>query len=280
MRKHYTVGASLLLCCALAGGAIWITSNSAAQSKVEGETRSEQQATLVEPKSSVPLEEINGKSRAANSGGETEVRALADEIFVTYHFNDAPAVIGDAIKDRLVRAELSYRNGRGQKGISDASIVRAVNYLAYKVGAPAYAQTNVFELRRMKTAMLPYTADLQARSRATDAAILNSGKTVANEAATPRMSPLEATFFAVLLVHQKQFNTEYQLTNQEFVALHGGNRKPQADKLFRGEMQSRRNDRSRSDELERLVQRNIASMPLSTMVNLPDEMMYVLGINQ
>jgi hypothetical protein len=280
MRKRNTAVISLLLLCALAGGAIWITSNSAAHSNADANRSGGAQFLSAEGEPLNPLTNINRKSRAANNGGETEIRELADEIFTTYHFNEGPSGLGDSIKERLVRAELSYRNGKGQEAISDASIVRTVNYLAYKTGAPAYAQTNVFELRRLKTGMLPYTADLQARSRATEAAALASGRNITNDAKTPTMSPLEATFFTILIVKQKQFNSEYQLTNQEFVALHGGKRKAKSDKLFRAEMQSRKSDLSRSQELERSVKKHAAAMSLSEMVNLPQELMYVLGIEK
>jgi hypothetical protein len=94
------------------------------------------------------------------------------------------------------------------------------------------------------------------------------------------MSPLEATVFMVSLVQQKQFNSEYQLTNEEFVALHGGKRQANSDQLFRGEMQSRRSDLSRSNELEKMVEKHAAEMSLVQIVNLPQELMYVLGIQQ
>jgi uncharacterized membrane protein len=280
MRKRNTAVICLFLLCALAGGGIWITSNSTAQSKTGEDQRGGVEISPVEARTSNPLGNINDKSRAANSGGETEIRALADEIFTTYGFNEAPAGFSDAIKERLVRSEVSYRSGKGQQGISDASIVRAVNYLAYKVGAPAYARTNVFELRRLKTGLLPYTADLQARSRVVDGATLRDGKGSTKDPKTPTMSPLEATLFMTVLVQQKQFNPEYQLTNEEFVALHGGKRSARSDKLFRGEMQSRQGDIRRSRELETLVEKNAAAMPLSEIVNLPQELMYVLGIEK
>jgi hypothetical protein len=284
MRKRNTSVISLLLLFALAGGAIWITSNSAAQSNDAASKHGGAQFSSAEGETSNPLSNINGRGRAANNGGgETEIRALADEIFTTYQFDEAPAGVSDNIKERLVRAEISYRGGKGQQGISDASIVRAVNYLAHKVGAPAYARTNVFELRRMKSGLLPYTADLQARSRAaqvTDGILIGDRKTRANDATTPTMSPLEATFFMTLLVQQKQFNSEYQLTNQEFVALHGGKRQPKSNKMFRGEMHTRRGDSSRSNELEKTVEKHAAAMTLSEIVNLPQELMYVLGIEK
>lgn len=283
MRKRNTLIISLLLLCVVTGGAIWITSNSAAQSKFEA-NKGEAQSSFDEEKSSNPLSNINGRARTANNGGgETEIRALADEIFTTYQFDEAPAVVGDSIKERLVRAELSYRGGMGQQGISDASIVRAVNYLAYKLGAPAYAQTDVFELRRMKAAILPYTGDLQARSRAAEVAhVISRGnqKTNTNDAHTPTMSPLEAIFFMTALVQQKQSNPEYQLTNEEFVALRGNKRQAQSEKMFRSEMNSRMVDSSRSKELVQQVEKRAATMTLSEIVDLPEELMYVLGIGK
>lgn len=281
MRKRNTLIISLLLLCVVAGGAIWITSNSAAQSKLEV-SKGEAQSSSGEGKSSNPLSKINSKARTANNGGgETEIRALADEIFTTYQFDEAPAGIGDSIKDRLVRAELSYRGGQGQQGISDASIVRAINYLAYKLGAPAFARTDVFELRRMKSAILPYTGDLQARSRAaevTDSISIGGQKTNANDATTPTMSPLEAVFFMTALVQQKQFNPEYQLTHEEFVLLHGNKRQANSEKMFRDGMNTRKGDSSRRQQLVQEVEKHAATMSLSEIINLPEELMYVLGI--
>ena len=284
MRKRNTLMISLLLLCAVAGGAIRITSKSAAQSSLET-SKGEAQSALAKGQTSSPLSNINSRARAANKGGgETEIRAMADEIFTTYQFDEAPAGVSNGIKERLVRAEISYRGGQGQQGISDASIVRAVNYLAYKLGAPAYARTDVFELRRMKVAILPYTNDLQARSRAsevTDRVSVGYQKTdTANDASTPTMSPLEAIFFMTVLVQQKQFNPEYQLTNEEFVALHGNKRQAKSDKMFRGEMNARRGDLSRSNQLAQEVEKHAAAMTLSEIVNLPDELMYVLGIEK
>ena len=219
MNKRNMAVISMFLFCALAGGAIWVNSNSAA--RTQAEERSGEQSFSVQATPSNPLGQLNEKSQAAKKGGETEIRALADEIFTMHQLDEAPAGLGDSMKESLVRAEINYHTGKGQDGISDASIVRAVNYLALKVGAPPFARTNVFELRRLKTAMLPYTPDLQSRSHATDAGMGIDKKTI-NNPKTPTMSPLEATVFMLSLIQQKRFNVEYQLTQEEFVAVHGG----------------------------------------------------------
>lgn len=275
MKRRNMAMLSMFLLCALAGGAIWINSNSAA--RTQAEERPGEQSFPAQAKTSSPWDHLNQKSRAAKKGGETEIRALADEIFTMYQLNKAPAGLGESIKERLVRAEINYRTGKEQDGISDASIVRAVNYLALKVGAPPFARTNVFELRRLKAAMLPYTPALQSRSHVTGAEIVTAGRTI-DEHKAPTMSPLEATVFMMSLIQQKRFNTEYQLTQEEFVALHGAKRQANSERLFQGEMQTRRSDLSRSRELEQSIRKRTSTMTLFDLNNLPRELMYVLGI--
>jgi uncharacterized membrane protein len=275
MKKRNLAMISVFLFSALAGGAIWVNSNSVA--RTQAEEGNAEQSFPVQAKPTIPLVHLNEKSRAAKKGGETDIRALADEIFTMHQLDEAPAGLGDSMKESLVRAEINYRTGKGQDGVSDASIVRAVNYLALKVGAPAFARTNVFELRRLKAAMLPYTPDLQSRSHVTDGGMVMDRKTI-NNPKTPTMSPLEATVFMLSLIQQKRFNAEYQLTQEEFVALHGGKRQATSEKLFRGEMQFRQGDLSRGTELEQSVRKRTSTMTALELVNLPHELMYVLGI--
>jgi hypothetical protein len=45
-------------------------------------------------------------------------------------------------------------------------------------------------------------------------------------------------------------------------------------------MQSRQGNLSRSKELEQSVEKHVAAMSLSEIVNLPQELMYVLGIKK
>jgi len=266
---------SMFLFSAFLGGAIWINSDSAA--RTQAEEPQGKQSFPEQAKTTIPLSNLNEKSRAAKKGSETEVRALADEIFTMHQLDEAPAGLSDLMKESLVQAEINYRNGKGQDGISDASVVRAVNYLAFKVGAPPFARTNVFELRRLKAAMLPYTPDLQSRSHVNGAGIMVDKKSI-NNPHTPTMSPLEATVFMLSLIQQKRFNAEYQLTQEEFVALHGGKRQAASERLFQGEMQFRRGDLSRGTELEQSVRKHTSTMTAFELANLPGDLMYVLGI--
>lgn len=264
MKRRNVAGFSLVLCCALAGGATWIASINT----VHGLSREEAAAAA---RASKPLAGLNDKARAAKGGDEAAVRALADEIFSQFNTEHAPAGLADAMKERVVRAELNYRAGRG-KGISDANAIRMVNRLAHEVGAPAFAHTDVFELRRLKAGLLPYTSDLQSRAAGSGA-----GRRNPNE---PSMSPLEATYFAVLLVQQKRFNPEFQLTHDEWVELHGGKRKSKADAKFHDKMRERQDDAARTEEMQKAFEDGLSKKSVAELLELPAALLDTLGVER
>ena len=265
-RTRVIAALSLLLCCALLGGATWFASMQTAH----GTSQEEASAAA---RASKPLAQLNEKARAAKSGDEAAIRSLADEIFSQFSADQAPAGLADAIKDRLVRAEVNYRAGRG-KGISDANAVQMVNRLAHEVGAPAFARTDVFEFRRLKMGLLPYTSNLQSRSAD------GVGRKNPNEAT---MSPLEAAYFAVLLVQQKQGNPEYQLTHDEWVGLHSngnGKGRGQSNAKFRDKIRERQDSTVRSDELRRAFETGLTAKSPMQILELPAELLDTLGVDR
>lgn len=181
----------------------------------------------------------------------------------------------DAIKDRLVRAEINYRQGRGQ-GIAEAKVVQMVNLLAHKLGAPAYTRTNAFEVRRLQLGILPYLPDLLARPRAGDASRVRTRGTSINAT----LSPLEATYVAASLIQQKRYNEDYQLTHAEWVALHGGKRKDKANEKFRQQMKDRRKDSRRADEIERALANGFTAMSPAEILSLPEKLLDTLGVER
>lgn len=264
MKRRNVVAFSLLLCCALLGGATWVAS----KNTVHGLSKAEAAAAT---RASGPLAALNDKARAAKSGDEAAVRGLADEIFSQFSVGNAPAGLTDSVKDRLVRAEVNYRAGRG-KGISDAQVVGMVNRLAHEVGAPAFARTDVFELRRLKTGLLPYTSDLQSHAL---------GNAVGRkDPKEPSMSPLEAAYFAGLLVQQKRFNAGYQLTHDEWVALHGGKRNGKANAKFQDKIKERQNDDTRTAELQKAFGDGLAKKSVSELLELPATLLDTLGVER
>jgi hypothetical protein len=93
------------------------------------------------------------------------------------------------------------------------------------------------------------------------------------------MSPLEAFFFAVSLLQQKRYNVEFQLTNDEWTALHGGAR-ARGSNGFRGEMEARRGDSSRGDQIEQAIETGFAAMSAAEMLGLPEQLLDTLGVER
>lgn len=256
MRRRKQAAVPLLLCCAVVAGALWATSNSTASIA----------PASAEIDDGCGLTSVNARAQAAKGGDETAIRALADEMFRLFQFDQAPAGMDDAIKERLVRAEINFRNGTHKADPSEFRVVHVVNRLADRLSAPAYARTNVFEVRRLRTDLLPYMSDLQTGD-------------LAAELGAP-MSPLEAFFFAVSLLQQKRYNVEFQLTNEEWTALHGSRRAAGGNGQFRGEMEARRADTSRGDEIEQAIEKGFAEMSAAEMLSLPEQLLDTLGVER
>ena len=264
MKDRNKLWLALLLCCAVGSGAIWSTSLPTAQNHSGNDARGAALAAN-------PLAGLKEKARAAKGNDEAAVRALADDIFSLFNFDQAPAGMDDAIKERLVRAELRHRHGQG-KGTPEFKVVHMVNQLADKLGAPPYARTNRLEVKRLRMGLRPYISDLGAQSQADE--------TKNNEKHSSSMSPLEAFFVAVSLIQQKRFNAEYQLTDDEWVALHGGRRAAGSSEKFLAEMSARRRDSARTEELDLAIGRGFASMSPSQLLSLPDELLNTLGVER
>ena len=263
MKKRYLVNGSLVLLALLAGTTCWNLSRTAAHTNLRRAATDEDRN---------PLVKINQKARAAKSGGEAATRELVDEMFRSFDFAQQFAELDDSIKDRLVRAELNHKRSNGKSSCSEQRVVRAVNLLADKIGTPAYTHTNVFEVRRLRASLLSYTSDLQ-EGRSNNG--LHQGQKDQSS-----MSPLEAFFVTVTLVQQKQHNPEYQLTNDEWIALHGGKRTVDGSRKFSYEMQQRRISSTRTDEVQKAVEKGITSMSPLDLFQLPEEFLNTLGIER
>jgi hypothetical protein len=259
-RRNVTVLLLLVLCAAL--GVLGLSP----------ETRVRGQAEVDRNQAHNPLLRINEKAKLARGSNEAGIQALTDEVFSTLNFDQAPAGMDEAIKERLVRAEINYRMGQSKGSASEFRVVHMVNLLADRLGAPSYVRTNVFEVRRLRMNLLPYTSDLQTNLRVKDEKELKK--------VDGSMSPLEAFFIATSLVQQKMYNAEFQLTNDEWIALHGGKRTRKANQEFLEEIKDRRSNSSRSNEVEKAVQRGFAAMTPYQIVNLPDELLNTLGIER
>lgn len=208
---------------------------------------------------------INAKAALLNTGDESQISELADEVFKSFELDQVPADITAGLKDRLVQAEVRYRTGRG-KPISEFGVVRMTNMLADKLGAPAYAKTNVFELRRMEMNFIPYLGKLMSKKPAGTSGVKSVGSSI-----NATMSPIEAVTIAGLLIQQKRFNPSYQVTQAEWLAKHYG--KGKAKDGLQEALKTKR-----SEEFDHILQNATDTMPVDDLIQLAHQALDKLGV--
>ena len=207
---------------------------------------------------------INSKAELLNTADESVIRELTDGVFMSFDADLVPQEIKDSMKERIVRAEVNYRRGFG-KPVSEFGVVRMTNMLMKKLGAPAYAQTNVFEVRRLEMNFLPFLSKFIGKKPVGT----SHGPKALGSSFNPEMSPLEAVVIANLMIQQKRVNPAYQLTQDEWVAKHYGKN------LSKHEF----GDKSRSDEMEKAIKHG-GDLSVYELVKLPHRALDLLGVER
>ena len=213
------------------------------------------------------ISRINDQAALLNTADETQIRQLADEVFTSFDLDQAPSEITNSLKDRLVSAEVNYRRGHG-KPVSEFGVVRMTNTLMDKLGAPAYAKTNVFEVRRLEMNFLPFLSKFIGKRPVGQ----NNGAKARGSSINPIMSPLEGATIAGLLIQQKRSNPTYQVTQDEWVAKHVGKGKAKGNAGL-GDI-----DQKRSDEIEQAIQRGTDALSVADLFKLSHQALDKLGV--
>ena len=154
------------------------------------------------------IEEITSTLK---TGDEAAIRELADLIWLITTHNRAPQEFSQPLKQRLIRAEIDYRNGKIE-GIPENKIVDVVNYLAKAFDAPVYA---VAQLEEVKTLRFGQAYPLFHSLASNLAAMSETDRKAVPLHINSSMSPIEAVYFALTLISQKELNPCYQLTVDE-----------------------------------------------------------------
>jgi hypothetical protein len=148
------------------------------------------------------LARINKEAIAAKSNGQRETNALAKDVVNSFAPKAVPAFAKWSMSERLTRAEMYYRStGRG--GITEARVVKAVNDLTNRLGAPAYARTNYEQVRFLRVRMMPNLPNFV-------------GQEIKKSSINPVMSPLEGAAVALTMLQQKMNNCLYQVKAADF----------------------------------------------------------------
>lgn len=155
-----------------------------------------------------PLEE---KAKAAKSGDQGSIRALADQVFDQWNgFAQVPAELTDAVKDRLVRTEIDYRQGK-REGVEERNIMDMTNAVAEKLGMPEYMKLNRREVRGMRLATLFFMPTFMGTG-------MTRKDMKVGDKINSSMSPLQAAELVTMVMQQKLINPEFQLTPADWTA--------------------------------------------------------------
>jgi hypothetical protein len=269
MKTFLVVALALLILCATGGILFRVNSPARAQSSSDsGEAN-----TMTD-------DFIDQKARRAKGNDEPAVRKLADEVFATPYFAEIPSDYREAMKERVVRDELKYRNGK--KGIGEEKVVLTVNHLARKFNAPDFAKTSPAQVRALRVRLkLGYPNFIAQETREGKKGL----KKKAGDTINPEMSPLEAAFVTGVLVQQKMLNADFQYEPQVWdEKLRKGQLKqweaganPGAQNESRL-VQSKGN--AKRNEMRRAVTQSASKMSVTELMSLPDETLDTLGIER
>ena len=234
-----------------------------------------------------PFASLDRKAKATKHGDPEAVRDLTDEAVSTFALADMPIFTQEAMKERVARAEVNYRQGK-VKGISEVKVAKTINELAEKLALPDYAKVSVAMVRTARMGLmleLPNLMTLDDRGN-------KRTKKKIGSSISPFMSPLEATSLTLFLLQQKSLNEDFQLSHDEFF---GSVQKkqvqrwkeerdrrdgipPTADSQAGPSMQVRSN--AKSDEIRQALNKAATSMDPDNLLNLADKSLDTLGINQ
>jgi hypothetical protein len=153
------------------------------------------------------LEHIEAKARLASADEPSSVRALTEEIVARSPFGSAP----ESLRGRLYRAEMSFRRG-AQAVVLERDLATAINQEVARSRAdapdavPDYMRTTEGQVRRVRTFLRRYVPHIvKTADGAPQAVRIASG-----------LSPAEAVFVSIGLIHQKLVNPEYQVPPEEW----------------------------------------------------------------
>jgi hypothetical protein len=157
-----------------------------------------------------PYERVNDMAAAIAGGDESAIRELADAVLQLITRHSPPSAILSPFMKRVAEAEINYRRGR-KAGIPEANIVRVVDYLAIKLGAPNYARTDEEEVRDRRLSISQIMPNfIQRRPPGAGEESPTGFPTV-----DPLMAPLEAVYVTHSLIAQKEFSAFSLLTTEE-----------------------------------------------------------------
>src|SRR5215510_9548408 len=158
-----------------------------------------------------PYKRVNEMAGAITGADERAIRELADAVLQLITDGRMPSAIVRPFLERVAQSEIDYRSGR-KAGIPESNIVRVIDHLAAKLGAPKYARTDEDEVRDMRLSISQMMPNFIPRRPLGAGEESPAGLPYTVE---PLMSPLEAVYVTRFLIRQKEMSEFSLLTTEE-----------------------------------------------------------------
>lgn len=264
-----SVVAMILLIAVFAFGKPFIRTKSIA-------TQSTQSPEYVSPTLNVQRQakEVNEIYARQGTDGEKEkgVAKLFDAIFRFANTRHMPEEVLSGIKERMVSAELSYREGK-QPPITESSVVTTLNSKVTEFGFPEWTKTFVAQLRVSRVALRREIPDLIG--------IVSLGN---NKDMPTEMSPAEVTLVILDLYVQKNVNDLFQSTPEEFAVKMNQGKVNAQNQANNNTKQALTTDNTRTEEFENkiadLKSSGKLNMMNSSLINSLNDFFTSLGFQE
>ena len=165
---------------------------------------------------------VEAKAKLLQDNNQETYRALADEVFKTPRvglaildklhgigLNELPSAVSGAIKDKLVYAEMQYRQGHG-KPVTEQQVADLHNMLVKHFGLPAYAMTDKAQVRYVRMSLLQNNPTFMGYG------IKDNMKV--GDSITEELSPLQAVHLALEVAGEKLMSEDFQVAPGEWKA--------------------------------------------------------------
>lgn len=285
MSRYKTIWTVVLIFCALCIALFLLSGNS----RLSGQARSNRSDENDFP---TRLARINQKAKAAQNNEEASVRELADEVFHNIKLPLTPPEVEDALKGKVVQAEMKYRNENGI-GISEQNLVKTVNMLSDKLGTPEYSKTDLAQVRYLRVGLMPHLPHLIDKGKGK---VKDKDSKAVRFSIDPEMSPLEAVYVTGILIQQKLYNNAFQVTLQEWHSNMDKRRKEKWE-MYRNSKPDEGGDNKQSsesetyelkiaapnpeqEEMQRSILRGAARLKADGLLQLANSALTTLGIQE
>ena len=170
-----------------------------------------------------PYQSVEDTARLLRDNNQDTYRALADEIFKAPRglgilsvdgigLENLPAPITTVIKDRLVYAEMQYREGTG-RAVREQNIVDVTNLLVQKLELPDYVRTSPSQVRYMRMVSITWNPTFMGKSA--ERPNMQVGESISDE-----MSPMQAVHVLLEVLGHKLSDRNFQMTPEAWDLRH------------------------------------------------------------